>query len=116
METVQRFCGRLYGVLRFKAILYNDVLSIGCRYDVWTFNMLIHGLCKKGFLDQLANWSIRKPNVITYTILIDRFCKEGELERAGNVLKEMYSKGLNLEIVGYNILINICTIQGWKGP
>ena len=94
-----------------KDVMYNCMLSIGCAPDVFTFNMLIHGLCKKGSLTsacRLVNeMAIRgcEPNVVTYTTLIDGFCKAGQLEEASDVLNEMSAKGLSLNTVGYNCLI-----------
>ncbi|KAE8682700.1 G-type lectin S-receptor-like serine/threonine-protein kinase RKS1-like [Hibiscus syriacus] len=95
-----------------KTVMYDIMLSIDCKPDVFTFNILIHGLCKQGCLCSaldLVNEMERKgckPNVITYSILIDGLCKEGRVEEVGNMLNGMSAEGVRLNTAVYNTLIN----------
>ncbi|GKV15123.1 hypothetical protein SLEP1_g25925 [Rubroshorea leprosula] len=90
--------------------LWNIMSKVGCKSDIFTYNVLIHGLCKGGYLGstlELVNEMIDmgyNPNVFTYTILINGYCKEGQLEEDGSILNEMSYKGISLNTVGYNSL------------
>ncbi|XLT59889.1 hypothetical protein HN873_052493, partial [Arachis hypogaea] len=55
----------------------------GIHAYIYTYNILIHGLCKSGRLKNakeiFQDLSIKgcSPNVRTYNIMIHGFCKEG---------------------------------------
>ncbi|KAK3000037.1 hypothetical protein RJ639_022634 [Escallonia herrerae] len=101
-----------------KAVLNEIISRTGFDPDVYTYTILIRGLCKnrsfslaRDLMDEMAVKSC-KPNVITYTILIDGFCKVGRLNEASDVVHEMSAKGLSLNTVGYNCLINALCKDG----
>ncbi|CAN1143228.1 Pentatricopeptide repeat-containing protein At5g64320, mitochondrial [Linum perenne] len=95
-----------------KAFFYDKMLKSNFVPDIFTFNILIHGLCRKGFLGsavEVVNEMASKgcqPNVYTYTLLIDGFCKKGKLEESGQLLNEMSVVGLSLNTHGYNTLLH----------
>ncbi|CAN1143229.1 Pentatricopeptide repeat-containing protein At5g64320, mitochondrial [Linum perenne] len=95
-----------------KAFFYDKMLKSNFVPDIFTFNILIHGLCRKGFLGsavEVVNEMASKgcqPNVYTYTLLIDGFCKKGKLEESGQLLNEMSAVGLALNTHGYNTLLH----------
>ncbi|KAL0366052.1 UNVERIFIED_CONTAM: Pentatricopeptide repeat-containing protein, mitochondrial [Sesamum radiatum] len=101
-----------------KTVVDENMASMGCQPDTYTWNIFIRGLCKKGLLSsahQVVDEMLLKgcqPNVITYTILIDGFCKKGRLKEAEGIIEEMAYKGLSLNTVGYNCLISALCKDG----
>jgi len=49
-----------------------------------------------------------RPNVINYTAVINCALNAGNLDRAKNILRLMTSKGMQPDILTYNVLINAC--------
>ncbi|CAJ1930830.1 unnamed protein product [Sphenostylis stenocarpa] len=94
-----------------KNLLYNSMVTAGYEHDAYTFNIMIDGLCKKGYLVAALEFLSEvvakgfEPNVITYTILINGFCKQCRLEEVAENMNSMSAKGLSLTTVGYNCLI-----------
>ncbi|KAL5974440.1 hypothetical protein ACLOJK_031105 [Asimina triloba] len=94
-----------------RSVLYESMLPSGCVPDVFTYTIIICGLCKAGRMGpalELLNEMLTKgcsPDIITYTLLIDGFCKKGQLKEANEIVEEMSRRGLHLNVVGYNCLI-----------
>jgi len=79
--------------------------------DVWTYNMLVWGLCKEGRIeealrlrDEMENLKLL-PDVVTYNTLIDG-CSEwqGSLD-ASKLIEEMGERGVKPNTVTHNIMI-----------
>jgi pentatricopeptide repeat protein len=100
------------GILEAATIMLDKMPKLGCVPDVFSYNILIDGLCEKGEIKKAMNFlndmisNGHPPNVVTYSILINRLCKKGEIEKAVNILNDMISKGLQTNIVTYNTLVD----------
>ncbi|XP_019159069.1 PREDICTED: pentatricopeptide repeat-containing protein At2g13420, mitochondrial-like [Ipomoea nil] len=84
--------------------------------DVWNsyFCYLLDSLCKYGYVrvaTELFNkekWRI-SVNCKIYTVLIYGWCKAKKIEMAKSFLGEMITKGIDPNVVTYNVLLNgIC--------
>ncbi|TXG65332.1 hypothetical protein EZV62_006607 [Acer yangbiense] len=80
-----------------------------------SFNIVIHGLCKVGKLNEASDViedmkSVGVlPDAITYNTLIDGYCKKGKtgkLYRADAILKDMVESGIPADEFTFNILID----------
>lgn len=87
-----------------------------CEDDVWNsyFCYLLDTLCKYGYVrvaTELFNkekWRVG-VNCKIYTILIYGWCKVKKIETAKSFLGEMINKGIDPNVVTYNVLLNgIC--------
>ncbi|KAK9919966.1 hypothetical protein M0R45_028536 [Rubus argutus] len=120
------------GKLQF---VYKEMIRRRIEPNLYTFNMVIRGLCKAGKLEKAKDviindmkaWGI-SPNVgnmemamkllhemeanglradrITYNTLINGLCKEGESRKAETLLDEMFEKGLSSNHLTYNFLMD----------
>ncbi|CAL1393823.1 unnamed protein product [Linum trigynum] len=95
-----------------KEILCGRMINSGFIPDLFTFNILICGLCRKGLfgsaleiVDEMGRKGV-EPNVNTFTALIDGFCKKGRIEEASQIYEEMSAKGLGLNTLGYNTILH----------
>lgn len=84
----------------------------GCHPDVVIYNIYIHGLCKVGDFDaveRIIEESSRNgwvPDAVTYSTFIAGLCRSGYVEDAFRQLEIMVAKGLQLTVVGLNILLD----------
>ncbi|GKE29898.1 pentatricopeptide repeat-containing protein, partial [Tanacetum coccineum] len=68
--------------------VYGEMMAKGVVPDVWTYNVLIKGLCGLRLLDEgrsLFGEMVEKgvsPNVVTFNILVHSFCKDGKVGEA----------------------------------
>nr|XP_048328753.1 putative pentatricopeptide repeat-containing protein At4g17915 isoform X2 [Ziziphus jujuba var. spinosa] len=75
-----------------------------------TFNIMINGLCKNGYVDN-AFGLFRNvchafvPRLMTYNILIDGLCKAGRLRTARGIIKELQESGPEPNAITYNIML-----------
>ncbi|KAK4852568.1 hypothetical protein QYF36_025081 [Acer negundo] len=85
------------------------------KLDLVSFNIVIHGLCKVGKLNEASDViedmkSIGvSPDAITYNTLIDGYSKKGKtgkLYRADAILKDMVESGIPADEFTFNILID----------
>ncbi|CAK9156828.1 unnamed protein product [Ilex paraguariensis] len=96
-----------------KAVPNESMSNIGCDPDVYTYNVLIRGLCKKGCMASAREVVIESPmkganqeafklvddmvfrgcnlDDITYNGLMKALCKDGVVEKAMGLLEEMYN-------------------------
>ncbi|KAF5745106.1 pentatricopeptide repeat-containing protein [Tripterygium wilfordii] len=81
------------------------------KVDVDAFCFLLDTLCKYGYpkvADEIFNqrkWTF-SPNVRMYTILIYGWCKINRIDRAERFLREMIAKGIEPNVVTYNVILN----------
>ncbi|KAL6132774.1 hypothetical protein ACLB2K_065013 [Fragaria x ananassa] len=96
--------------------VYREMIRRRIKPNLYTFNMVIMGLCKVGKLEEAKDvvvndmkaWGIL-PNVVSYNTLIDGYCKFGGLGRmykADAILKEMKEYSIQPKKCTYNILIS----------
>jgi pentatricopeptide repeat protein len=62
---------------------YKEMIKRRIQPNLYTFNILINGLCRAGKLNKAEDviedmkaWGI-SPNVVTYNTLVDGYCKRG---------------------------------------
>ncbi|XP_058776584.1 pentatricopeptide repeat-containing protein At1g62670, mitochondrial-like [Vicia villosa] len=85
---------------RLKDEGFQNLLIKGYNLDVYTYTVMIQGLCDKGLLDEvLALLSKMKdgfcvPNVVTYNIIVCSLFNKGENEKTEKLLREMTARGL----------------------
>ena len=88
------------------------------KLDVFTCNILLHGLCREGMLEnalKLFNTWISKGKTIdtvTYNTLISSLCKDGRFEDAFDLLEEMEEKKLGPDQYTYNAILGVLTDAG----
>ena len=76
------------------------MVTENCSPDIITYNTLLSGLCKEGFIDegiQLLNLLVgtsSSPGLVTYNIVIDGLARLGSMESAKELHDEMVGKGI----------------------
>ncbi|XP_069149047.1 pentatricopeptide repeat-containing protein At5g39710 [Solanum lycopersicum] len=91
---------------------YDDMVQSGVSPNVYTYNIMIRGLCAKGelqkslvvFNEMEKNGCLR--NVVTYNTIIGGYCKIGKVDEAVKLLKLMQVRSLEPSVVTYNAIIN----------
>ncbi|KAF4355104.1 hypothetical protein G4B88_004316 [Cannabis sativa] len=72
-----------------------------CSPDRFTYNILIHGVCKIGVVDEALRLVKQMesvgfhPNVFTYTMLVDGFCNSNRVDEAFQVLETMKKRNVS---------------------
>ncbi|KAJ4769343.1 hypothetical protein LUZ62_053600 [Rhynchospora pubera] len=83
----------------------------GVVTNVYTYNSLIHGLCKNGSVNaaQKVFENMHAYGIVadlyTYSVLIHSFCRQGSMHSAVNLFDEMIAKGVVPDVYNYNDLI-----------
>lgn len=94
---------------------YDEMIQLGCRPDIVTYNTLLDALCKG--MDMREAFKIVDemrenecyPDVKTYTVLIGGLGLTGQHDRACKLLKEMTEYGCYPDAAVYNAIIkNFC--------
>ncbi|KAJ8480486.1 hypothetical protein OPV22_024213 [Ensete ventricosum] len=118
-EACNLFEEMLSLILRALEVM-SEMLDNGCSPDIWTYNIIINGLCKMGNVSDatvVLNDVIAKgylPDVFTFNTLIDGYCKRLQLDKALEIVDrmwthEMVKRGCHPNIITYNILTeNLC--------
>uniref|UniRef100_A0A6N2M1E5 Pentacotripeptide-repeat region of PRORP domain-containing protein n=1 Tax=Salix viminalis TaxID=40686 RepID=A0A6N2M1E5_SALVM len=92
--------------------MMNEMSENGCSPDIWTYNLVINGLCKMGCVsdaNNLVNDAIAKgyvPDVFTFNTLIDGYCKQLKMETTIQILNKMWSHGVTPDVITYNSVLN----------
>nr|KJB20076.1 hypothetical protein B456_003G131800 [Gossypium raimondii]KJB20077.1 hypothetical protein B456_003G131800 [Gossypium raimondii] len=93
----------------------------GLGPDVYTYGVLIHGLCIKGNMKDA--WKLftsmdemqLKPNDVIYNTMVHGYCKQGSSYRALRLLQEMKEKRLVPNVASYNSTIGVLCKDGkWQ--
>ncbi|TKW23917.1 hypothetical protein SEVIR_3G018400v4 [Setaria viridis] len=103
--------------------LISSMRCSGCLPDVVIYNIYIQGLCKMGYFDaveQVIDESSRNgwvPDAVTYSTYVAGLCRFGYIEEAFRQLEIMVAKGLQLTVVGLNILLDYVAqdLDMWAG-
>ncbi|KAJ4839359.1 hypothetical protein Tsubulata_043156 [Turnera subulata] len=103
------------GLTRQAIRAFDDMESfVSETIDDTHFCYLLDTLCKYGYVKvavEIFNGRKYKfsPTVQMYTVLIYGYCKIGRIDMAKRFLREMGEKGLEANVVTYNVLLNgIC--------
>nr|GLL49850.1 pentatricopeptide repeat-containing protein At1g62914, mitochondrial-like [Ipomoea trifida] len=97
--VIDRVCK--IGRLNIARHVFNGLISKGRRLAVSTYNAMINGLCREGFLDEALEL-LRKmekndclPNAWTYNVILQEFVREKKCHEANLLLDEMVGKGIS---------------------
>ncbi|KAJ7949582.1 Pentatricopeptide repeat-containing protein [Quillaja saponaria] len=89
------------------------VTDAGAYLDFWCYNMLIDGLCYRGYMDEalqmfdiLHKRSKCAPTVHLYKSLFYGLCRRGRLVEAESIFREMESQGLYIDKMMYTSLVS----------
>ncbi|KAL0915210.1 hypothetical protein M5K25_015611 [Dendrobium thyrsiflorum] len=103
------------GLTRQAIRAFDDMEAfIGREPGTAEFNMLLDTLCKYGYPKVATEFFNKRkisfePDEKAYTILIYGWCKIKKTDMAQKFLKEMIERGVELNVVTYNVLLNgIC--------
>ncbi|WZY96156.1 hypothetical protein YC2023_068485 [Brassica napus] len=98
--------------LRVALDLWHQFLKTGQKPDVTMHNILIHGLCSVGKLDdamklaaEMERWSC-VANLVTYNTLMEGCFKVRDSNIATVIWGYMYKKGWGADVVSYNIMLS----------
>uniref|UniRef100_J3M2L8 Pentacotripeptide-repeat region of PRORP domain-containing protein n=2 Tax=Oryza brachyantha TaxID=4533 RepID=J3M2L8_ORYBR len=103
--------------------LISSMRFTACHPDVVIYNIYVHGLCKVGDFDAVQRvidesgqngWV---PDAVTHSTYIAGLCRSGCVEEALQQLEIMVTKGLQLTVVGLNILLDYVAqeLDMWAG-
>jgi pentatricopeptide repeat protein len=88
----------------------------GISPDIWTYNILLGGLCDNGELEKalviFEDMQKREMDldIVTYTTVIRGMCKTGKVEEAWSLFCSLSLKGLKPDIVTYTTMMSgLCT-------
>ncbi|PKA53299.1 Pentatricopeptide repeat-containing protein [Apostasia shenzhenica] len=107
-----------YGDSGYAWRLFRDMIRLGPRPSIRTFNAMILGSCLKGRVSsgEALIWLIPKfnlaPDACSFNIVMKAHCLLGRVCRAFQLFDEMLDSGCIPGIVTYNILINALCRQG----
>ncbi|GMJ05758.1 hypothetical protein like AT1G74580 [Hibiscus trionum] len=102
----------LQGLILQALQLMNEMLGNGCSPNIWTYNIVINGLCKMGCVsdaNNLLNDAITKgylPDIFTFNTLVDGYCKQLKVENAVEILNQMWNYGVIPDVITYNSVLN----------
>nr|XP_043622281.1 pentatricopeptide repeat-containing protein At1g11710, mitochondrial [Erigeron canadensis] len=94
---------------------YGEMISYGHAENVYTFNLVIHALCKEMLVSEAIGVFYRMlkggiyPNVVTFNMIIDGACKMGDVGLGLKLFRkmELMSRGIVMpNLVTFNCLIN----------
>ncbi|GFZ13927.1 pentatricopeptide (PPR) domain protein 40 [Actinidia rufa] len=91
---------------------FQQMSADNCTPDRYTYNTLIHGVCKVGVVDEALRL-VRQmeglgylPNVITYTMLVDGFCNAKKVDEAFKVFEKMKERNVHPNDATFRSLVN----------
>ncbi|KAJ8450055.1 hypothetical protein Cgig2_033249 [Carnegiea gigantea] len=102
--------------------LFRDLVRNGPPPSVFTFNAIILGFCRKGFLstgESLLHVMHKfhcEPDVHTYNILIGTYCTRGRTEDALDWRQLMIERDCNPSCWTYNTLVSAMCKEGNLAP
>nr|GLL49839.1 putative pentatricopeptide repeat-containing protein At1g12700, mitochondrial [Ipomoea trifida] len=105
------------GRLNIARNVFNGLISKGRRLDVNTYNVMINGLCRGGFLDEALEL-LRKmekndclPDTVTYNVILQEFVREKKCHEANLLLDEMVGKGISIDRCTFFFLNDLLALK-----
>ncbi|KAF7142568.1 hypothetical protein RHSIM_Rhsim05G0178700 [Rhododendron simsii] len=98
--------------------LFRDMVDKGPRPSNYTFNVMILGFVRKGYLEigEYLSYMMEKfqlePDVYAYNILINAYCIRGRTSDGLALLRFMIERGCNPSNFTFNTLINALCMEG----
>ncbi|XP_039134981.1 pentatricopeptide repeat-containing protein At1g62914, mitochondrial-like isoform X1 [Dioscorea cayenensis subsp. rotundata] len=98
--------------------MFEKMKECRCTPDVYTYSILIDGLCKnRDFCNALKvqEEMMSKgtmPTVVSYSSILHGLCMQGEMEAAGKLFCDMKDRGYEEDQIALNILIHECCRRG----
>ncbi|KDO38704.1 hypothetical protein CISIN_1g047518mg, partial [Citrus sinensis] len=92
-------------------VTFTSLIKV-CKPDAITYNTIIDGLCKQGFVDKAKELFLKmkdknvKPNVVTYTSVIRGFCYANDWNEAKRLFIEMMDQGVQPNVVTFNVIMD----------
>ncbi|XP_044512318.1 pentatricopeptide repeat-containing protein At1g62720-like [Mangifera indica] len=92
--------------------LFDSMASMGCKPDVFSYNILMEGLCLTNKIDDAKELLASMlsmgctPDVVSYNTLIKWYCKNRKIDEALNLYEEMTSEGVRPNVFAYNTLLS----------
>ncbi|XP_010260302.1 PREDICTED: putative pentatricopeptide repeat-containing protein At3g15200 [Nelumbo nucifera] len=106
------------GSLRDTKRFWNDIISSGCKPDVFTYGTFINSLTKAGKLTRAVQlfqsmWEKGcNPDVAICNCIIDQLCFKKKIPEALGIFGEMNERGCLPDVATYNSLIkHLCKIR-----
>ncbi|KAK7363397.1 hypothetical protein VNO77_05539 [Canavalia gladiata] len=103
--------------------LFRELMRSNSHLEIFTFNILIQGLCRAGEIDEAFELlcCMRSfgcsPDIVTYNTLLHGLCRIDEVDRACDLLKEVCLKcdmtsalGMHKKMVFHGCLPNAVTL------
>ncbi|CAL9044002.1 unnamed protein product [Musa banksii] len=98
--------------------VWNDIISSGCKPDLFTYGIFINALTKAGKLGSAVNlftsmWKKGcNPDVTICNCIIDALCFKKRIPQALEIFSEMNERGCLPDVATYNSLIkHLCKIR-----
>ncbi|KAJ4839110.1 hypothetical protein Tsubulata_014920, partial [Turnera subulata] len=100
------------------SVFKNCKKEYGVAPNIFTFNVLIKGLCKKGdvegagkVFDEMPKMGMI-PNVVTYTTILGGYASRGDMVSAKNVFRDLFDRGWLPDATTYTVLMDGYCRQG----
>ncbi|CAH9130971.1 unnamed protein product [Cuscuta epithymum] len=100
-------------------ILFREILNKGPCPNIYVYNVIILGFCKRGFLqigESLFHLMIKfdcEPDIVTYNILVNAYCMKGLTSDALNWMNMMIELGgCNPNSITFGTIINALCKEG----
>ncbi|KAL8096584.1 hypothetical protein AgCh_037518 [Apium graveolens] len=125
VPTIETFSTILQGyfqagrVVEARKFLQERMLNEGCKLDIVTFTIILHGLCENHLVGEALSFFHTMecagvhPDIVIYTILIDGLSKDGRLEKARTLFESLPSKGLRPDVKAYTVMIGAFCREGF---
>ncbi|KAL2613475.1 hypothetical protein R1flu_025167 [Riccia fluitans] len=107
------------GCLELAEKIFNSLDDSSVEKDVALFNAMINARGKAGQIDSLEDLfesmkkGLQRPDLVTYNTVMNSYVKGGMgLGTVVSVFKDMYTQGIEPDIISFNILLEACVAGG----
>ncbi|KAL3682287.1 hypothetical protein R1sor_000309 [Riccia sorocarpa] len=107
------------GCLELAERIFSSLNNSSVEKDVPLFNAMINARGKAGHIDSLEDLfesmknSPQRPDLVTYNTVMNSYVKAGMgLGTVVSVFKDMYTQGIEPDIISFNILLEACVGGG----
>jgi leucine-rich PPR motif-containing protein len=101
--------------------LFTAMVKANCQPDVFTYSILIHGLCqtlKVEMAETIFRAMLERgltPHSATFHSLIDGYCKSNRLAKAYAIFQELIISGIHMTTELYNTFVSCFCKAGYLG-